>query len=144
MDEEKVIAIKNIVNSHYNIDVSIRAKTDEYVKARAICYKILRDECYFSLKYIGLKFKRSHATVLHSLRAFPYMILQYPQMKKDFELILATWKGQADEYVELKPLQLKKELNDLREQNKMLNLSIINVQEELKNIKNNIKVQCQE
>ena len=65
-------------------------------------------------------------------------------MKKDFELILATWKGEADEYIEMKPLQLKKELNDLREQNKMLNLSLINVQEELKYIKKNIEVLCQE
>jgi len=134
MNEEKVIAIKNIVNTHYNIDVSIRAKTDEHVKARAICYKILRDECFLTLTYIGLKFRRSHATVMHSLKGFPYMILQYPQMKKDFDLILSTWKGEADQYVEMKPLQLKKELNDLREQNKMLNLSLINVQEQLNKI----------
>ena len=51
-------------------------------------------------------------------------------MRRDYELILATWKGEAHEYVELKPLKLKKELNDLREQNKLLNLSIINVQKQ--------------
>jgi len=130
MNREKVKALKKIVNTHYNLDVSIRAKTDEYVKARAICYKILRDECYFSLKYIGLKFRRSHATIIHALKGFPFMLIQYPQMKRDYELILATWKGEAYEYVELKPLQLKKELKDLREQNKLLNLSIINVQKE--------------
>ena len=127
MKEEKVKAIKNIVNSHYNIDVSSKIKTDKFIKARAICYKILRDECFFSLQYIGLKFGRSHATIIHSLKGFSILLIQYPQMRRDYELILATWKGEADEYVEIKPLQLKKELNDLREQNKMLNLSLTNV-----------------
>ncbi len=144
MDEEKVIAIKNIVNSHYNIDVQHTTRTEEYIKARAICYKILRDECLMNYSKIGLCFRKNHATVMNALKQFPYMLLQYPQMKRDYHLILATWRGEADEYIQMKPLQLKKELNDLREQNKMLNLSIINVQEELKNIKNNIKVQCQE
>tara|TARA_R100001369_G_scaffold90088_1_gene128588 strand:- start:1257 stop:1691 length:435 start_codon:yes stop_codon:yes gene_type:complete len=144
MNQEKIIAIKNIVNSHYNIDINLTTRTEGFIKARAICYKILREECLMTYPKIGLCFRKNHATIMNALKQFPYMLLQYPQMKRDYHLILATWKGQADEYVELKPLQLKKELNDLREQNKMLNLCLIDVQEELKDIKNSIKFSCQE
>ena len=140
MKEQKVIAIKNIVNTHYNIDVDLKIKTDEFIKARVICYKILREECLFSLQYIGLKFRRNHSTIIHALKGFSIMLIQYPQMKRDYELILATWRGEASEYEELKPLQIKKELFELREQNKLLNLLIINVQKEFKQLIN----KCQE
>ncbi len=41
----------------------------------------------------------------------------------------------AQDYIELKPTELKKELKDLAEQNKMLNLSLINVQEQCEEIR---------
>ena len=43
MDRIKAEAIKNIVNTYYNIQVNSKIKTDRLVKARAICYKILKE-----------------------------------------------------------------------------------------------------
>jgi hypothetical protein len=51
------------------------------------------------------------------------------QMERDYHNIKAIWLEESTDYVELKPIELKKQLNLLQEQNKMLNLSLINVQE---------------
>ena len=67
MKNEQVQAIKNIVNSHLEIDVDFKTRKDLYVKARAICYKILRDECLLTYDFIGQQFQKNHATVLHAL-----------------------------------------------------------------------------
>lgn len=81
---------------------------------------------------------------MHSIKAIKWMFQSDKKMERDYHNIKAIWLEESTEYVELKPIELKKQLNLLQEQNKMLNLSLINVQEELKYIKKNIKVLCQE
>ena len=131
MNTEKVKAVKSIVNSYLGVNVDKKNRKERTIQGRAICYKILRDECGLTLSFIGKNFNKNHATILHALREFPYMLKFNKKLEKDFINILDLWTQEADEYVELNPLQLKKELQNLREQNKMLNLSVINVQEEL-------------
>ena len=58
------------------------------------------------------------------------------ELERDYQAILTLWEGEMGEYDDIKPLQLKKELKLLHEQNKMLNLSLNNVQEQLKELKN--------
>lgn len=144
MERLKVDAIKNIVNTYYNIEVNSSLKTDQLVKARAICYKILKEDCHMSYTFIGFSFNKNHATIMHSIKAIKWMFQSDKKMERDYHNIKAIWLEESTEYVELKPIELKKQLNLLQEQNKMLNLSLINVQEELKYIKKNIKVLCQE
>jgi hypothetical protein len=139
MKIEKIKAIKNLVNSYYGIEVDRKVRTEVYVQARALAYTILRNECLMSYTFIGHGFKKNHATIMHAIKEFPYMMKFNKQLERDYHIILSRWHEEADEYDVLKPFQLKKELNNLREQNKMLNLSLINVQEELEKIKSNNK-----
>jgi hypothetical protein len=129
MERLKVDAIKNIVNTYYNIEVNSSLKTDRLVKARAICYKILREDCQMSYTFIGFSFKKNHATIMHSIKGIKWMFQSDKQMERDYHNIKAIWLEESTDYVELKPIELKKQLNLLQEQNKMLNLSLINVQE---------------
>ncbi len=144
MNQEKVKAIKQMINSHYEIDIDSKNRTYLYIKARALAYTLLREKCLMSYTAIGTAFRKNHATVLHAVKEFPFMRKFDAQLERDYKNIIILWEGEEGEYDELKPLQIKKELNELREQNKMLNLSLIDVQEELKNIKNRIKLSCQE
>jgi hypothetical protein len=139
MNTEKIKAVKSIVNSYLDINVDNFNRKEATIQGRAICYKILRDECGLTLSFIGKNFNKNHATILHALKEFPYMLKFNKQLEKDFIEILALWEAEADEYTELDPLKLKKELQNLREQNKMLNLSLINVQEQLVKQQNRIK-----
>ena len=140
MKNDKVLAIKEIVKEVCGVDVDRKNRRREFINARAICYKILRDTEMLSFNEIARNFDKHHSTILLCLKDFKYMLLSNAQMKRDYDLTLSTWKGKASEYEEIKPWVLKKELFELREQNKLLNLLIINVQKELKQLIN----KCQE
>ena len=103
INTQKTIALKNIVNSVLEVNVDLNKKTDEIVKARAICYKIMRDECYFTLKYIADQFGKNHATIMHSLKEFPYMMQYDKRLQRSYHQILGIWEQEADQYVELNP-----------------------------------------
>jgi regulator of replication initiation timing len=66
------------------------------------------------------------------------MLMADAQMKRNYTEIKLTWLGLTESYRELKPIEIKKELKYLREQNKMLNLSLNNVQEQLEKIKQTV------
>ena len=139
MIQEKVRAIKNLINSHYEIDIESKTRTYTYVKARAMAYTLMREKCLMSYTNIGLSFRKNHATILHAVKEFPFMRKWDPELDRDYQAILVLWEGEMGEYDDIKPLQLKKELKLLSEQNKMLNLSLNNVQEQLKELKNIVK-----
>ena len=129
MEDEKTNALKKIVEQVCGVNVDLKTRKREYINARAICYKILRDVELLSYNAIGRSFNKSHCTILLCVRDFKYMLLSDGQMKRDYEGILAIWKGITNEYIEIKPLEIKKQLKNLHEQNKLLNLSLIDVQE---------------
>lgn len=129
MENEKINALKLIVEEVCGVNLEITTRKREYVNARAICYKILRDVELLSYNAIGRYFKKSHSTILLCLRDFKYMLLSDGQMKRNYEGILDVWEGMTEEYKEIRPLEIKKQLKYLEEQNKLLNLSLIDVQE---------------
>ena len=129
MENEKVNALKKIVEEVCGVNLNIKTRKRDHVNARAICYKILRDVELLSYYAIGKSFNKSHSTILLCLRDFKYMLLSDRQMKRNYEGILAVWEGITEEYKEVSPLEIKKQLKNLHEQNKLLNLSLIDVQE---------------
>jgi hypothetical protein len=139
MNQEKVKAIKNLISSHYEIDIEAKTKAYNYVKARAMAYTLLREKCLMSYTSIGLAFKKNHATILHAVKEFPYMRKWDKELERDYNDILVLWEGESGEYEDMKPLQLKKQLKYLDEQNKLLNLSLNNVHKELEEIKSIIQ-----
>ena len=112
MELEKVKALKKIVDDVCDIKVDHFSRERRYVNGRAICYKILRDTEAMSYQFIGRQFKKNHATVMHSLKDFRYLLLSDKQMDRDYNKALAIWTDESGEYKELTPLEIKKELND--------------------------------
>ncbi len=92
MNHLKVQAIKNLVTSQTGLDLNSRYKTDALVKARAICYKILRDECLMSYKYIGDNFGKNHATIIHACKEFKWMLQSDRSMERMYHTVLSLWK----------------------------------------------------
>jgi hypothetical protein len=129
MENEKIRALKKIVEEVCGVNLDIKTRKREYINGRAICYKILRDVEFLSYHAIGRAFNKSHSTILLCLRDFKYMLLSDGQMKRNYHGILALWEGMSEEYKEIKPIEIKKQLKYLEEQNKLLNLSLTDVQE---------------
>lgn len=71
---------------------------------------------------------------MHSLKEFPFMMKYDKGLQRAYHKILGIWEQEADQYVELNPTQLKKELKDLQEKNNLLNLSLLDVQEQLETV----------
>lgn len=135
VNHEKAKAIKNIVNSYYGIDVSAKSRKFPYIKGRVICYKIMRDEFNMTYNDIARHFNKNHATILSALKDFPFLTKFDPIVQKEYIEIKHIWFKEADQYQDVEPYVIKKELKKLREQNKMLNLSLIDVQRRLNKYK---------
>lgn len=65
--------IKKYVENEFNIkDISKKTRKKEYISARAIYYKLSKEETSASLSKIGSFIDKNHATVLHGLNSiFP-------------------------------------------------------------------------
>jgi len=92
MDSIKVRTVKYIVGKYFNINVDKKTRKIEYIKARMICYKILREECGFNLSDIGRYFKRHHATIYNGLKEFNGISLYDKKFKEDYKSIYLLWK----------------------------------------------------
>jgi|11_taG_2_1085331.scaffolds.fasta_scaffold06136_6 hypothetical protein len=58
---------KKIVSEYYNIDISKPTRLREYIVARSMFYKLLRDNTSMTYQNIADTFSKNHATVLHSI-----------------------------------------------------------------------------
>lgn len=91
MDSIKVRTIKYIVNNYLKIDVDKNSRKYEFIKARLLCYKIIREECNFTVQNIGRFFDKNHATVLHALKEFKGIEFSDKKFKEDYKGILKLW-----------------------------------------------------
>lgn len=134
----KIIALKTIVNSILDIEVDSPRRADALIKGRAICYKIMRDEMYFTYTEIGKAFNKNHATIVHAYNEFPYMIKFDRVMAHNYNTVKDLWSRESGEYENFEPLELKKNLKRLSEQYNLLNLSMIDLQAEVKSLQRQV------
>jgi hypothetical protein len=99
--------------------------------ARAMCYKILKEHSSMTSSFIGRQFNKTHATILHGLEEFPWMVKADREMEKVYRKILDKWLSRSSEFTDVNPVLLKKDLIKLQEQNNLLNLALIEVQEQV-------------
>lgn len=131
MESQKVKAVKSLVNTYLNVNVDLKSKNRDLINARAICYKILRDDCNMTNTAIAKHFSKNHATILHAMKEFPYMLKADSIMKKEYWFLRDEWKAQAGDYDDITQMDIIKEIKYLREQNKSLTLSVEDLQNKL-------------
>jgi hypothetical protein len=131
MESQKVKAVKSLVNTYLNVNVDLKAKNRDLINARAICYKILRDECNMTNSAIARHFSKNHATILHAMKEFPYMLKADSIMKKEYWFLRDEWKAQAGDYDDITQMDIIKEIKYLRDQNKSLTLLVEDLQNKL-------------
>jgi len=67
------------------LDLLSKSRKEEYIEGRAIVYHILRHKLGMTYQQIAKVFNKNHATVLHALKEWPYMVKYNSQLdaKKD-------------------------------------------------------------
>ena len=92
-----------------------------------------------SFAEIGKHFLKNHATIIHGVREFPYMVKFRPVLKKKYALCLSLFKTNDDLFDNgvdvVDTVLIKKSLNDLHKSNILLSLAIEQIQEELNKLK---------
>lgn len=141
MESLEVKTLKYLVNNTMNVNVDMPTRKYRYIKARAICYKILRDQNNMSYQSIGRFFSKTHATIIHSIKEFDAMIKYDKQMEEDYNNIINVWGKPLDvknKHIDALDLVIKidmeKSLKHLHKQNKILSLNLLRVQEQLNKI----------
>lgn len=101
MKTERLI---KLINSTLEVDIRQNTRIRQYVYARFIYFKVMRDK-YYSLSYIGSSIGKDHATVLHGLKQFE-ALKSYDDFKKMYDKVRLAVN------LETRPVVLKDKLTD--------------------------------
>lgn len=65
---------RDVVEQYYNLDISTPRRIREYVEARAMYSKLLRDNTSMTYSAIGSSIGKNHATILHIINQLEFDI----------------------------------------------------------------------
>ena len=118
---EEIKRVKEIANTvvseYYGLDIEEDTRKREYVTARSMYFKLLRENTRISFESIGRDLNRDHATVLHSLKQLDGYLkfdaslrMDYIRMSNQLNLKM---ESEANGDVEDKYQELLKKYNEL-------------------------------
>lgn len=103
--------IIEIVNNHFEVDLSVTKRTREMVMVRACYYYLAKKKTKCSLAKIGREIGRDHATVLHTLKNFENWLFYDKDFEKKFDnLKQKVFYDRTVKHFEQKKLKNKYEL----------------------------------
>lgn len=111
--------IISFINSELGIDIRLKKKTNEYVFARTLFYKLALDLTHYSLDEIGKSVNKDHCAVLHNVKNFDYAY-QRPEIKRIYNL----YKNIPEDENILDVSSLQEKNNDLRKEIMELNVKL--------------------
>ena len=109
--------IINYINSELNIDITKKKKTNEYVFARTLYYKLAKEYTNLPITEIGAAVNKDHCSVIHNIRNFDEVIKR-PKLKKIYDTFkLYPIKSDRLQYTEAIMLneQLRSELLETKQ-----------------------------
>lgn len=80
--------IKKIVDEYYEINIATDTRKREYVEARFLYFKILKELTNMSLEAIGKQVGRDHSSVLYGIEQFNTWTKTYSRLKTDYKAIM--------------------------------------------------------
>lgn len=124
--------IRKKVERVFQIDISNSSRKHIYTYARACYYTLCIDLTAESLTNIGKSIGKHHATVIHALKEFPFMLKQSNDLKVKYHLLKKELLG-VDIKVKkpedllynyhrilLENIDLKKQIEQLKKEKRML------------------------
>lgn len=124
--------IRKLVEQYYELDITSQTRKRKYVEARAMYYKLVRDNTRLSLEAIGKTVSRDHASVLHGVNTLSDWVETDPTIKGRYRLLKKQLQemssiaskhdliNEVDQAVVLELTNLRKSYRELLEENKTL------------------------
>jgi len=116
--------IKQIVEDYFEIKIDTQTRKREYTEARAMYFKLTRDNTRLSLTAIGQDMNRHYSSVLHSIRQLNTWMETDSMIRNNFNALKNKLKGieqdaeeilESDESIVLQFATLKDEVIQQRE-----------------------------
>jgi hypothetical protein len=85
--------IRKSVERVFKLDIGNTTRQLPYVEARACYYTLCADLTAFSLTAIAKSINKNHATIIHALKEFPYMMKKNPDLKIMYHLLKKEMLG---------------------------------------------------
>lgn len=109
--------IINYINTELKIDITKKKKTNEYVFARTLYYKLAKEYTNLPITAIGAAVNKDHCSVIHNLKNFDEVI-----KRKELRKIYDTFK--------LYPIKSERlQYTDVINLNKQLRLELIELKQ---------------
>ena len=96
-DTRKFKKVKNAVDSVFGIDILSPSRQRNYVNARMIYSKILRDKRN-TFKSIAFSLQKNHASVLHYVKSIDWLLSYDNELLIKYKQCLELIGEDADEY----------------------------------------------
>tara|TARA_R100001463_G_scaffold83631_2_gene138169 strand:- start:1045 stop:1422 length:378 start_codon:yes stop_codon:yes gene_type:complete len=79
--------IRKVVEKFYKLDISTKTRKLKYVYARAIYFELCYNHTKYTYSQIAKTLEMNHATVLHSIKSFPYMLRHDKEFNSEYYMI---------------------------------------------------------
>ena len=109
--------IINYINTELKIDITKKKKTNEYVFARTLYYKLAKEYTNLPITAIGAAVNKDHCSVIHNLKNFDEVIKR-KELRKIYDTFkLYPIKSERLQYTDVIKLneQLRNELLDTKQ-----------------------------
>ena len=132
--------IIDFINAELKIDITKKKKTNQYVFARTVYYKLAKELTSLPLEEIGRQVNKDHCSVLHNLKNFEEVVKRKELKKiydtfKEFPIkedrVTYTEALNINEQLRLQLTDLKQKYEQLLEERDQTNTIKVNKIEEL-------------
>ena len=126
----KANRLKNIIELETGINVDIVSRKRNFVEARALYYKLLRDVLGMTLQSIADTVKKNHATVLHSINNFDILLRYDEDMKKSYSNVICMISNYNSRSMD------NSEIGRLRYNNTLLSIKVNELTDNIASMRN--------
>lgn len=98
-NKDKLELAYKICCSQFGLDLKKNTRKRVYIYARACFFMLTRKYTYCSLEQIGSYLNKHHATVMHGMREFEYMVKYEPTLGDTYAVIEQRFLNRMDDEV---------------------------------------------
>jgi len=121
-DSRKYKKVRNIVNNLFGLDIMTKSRQRQYVNARMIYSKILRDQNH-TYKSIAFSLRKNHASILHYVKSIDWLLSYDKDLLIKYKECIELLGDDSNEYSQLTKAELIFLVKKLKKQNNLLSLS---------------------
>ena len=114
--------VRTVVNTVFGFDIMTNSRQRQYVNARMIYSKILRDQNH-TYKDIALSLRKNHASILHYVKSIDWLLSYDKDLSIKYELCIELLGDDFNEYSKLTKAELIFLVKKLKNQNNLLSLN---------------------